>query len=269
MSAFLWRPLTSFAAALTISHAQPISNPFTGSAQAVEEGRKAFAVSCAPCHGLRGEGATGQLEGLHPPDLTTGVFKAGNMDYDLFRVISKGVDGAGMPSFEPLGSDQIWRLVAFVRTLSRTQGSTIGNASSGETLFWGKGNCGSCHAIGSRGENLGPDLTRLGRRVNAASVKRSIIAPGEEISPGYETVKIVTRDGKTVSGLAKFYDEFSARVIDASGNEQTYLRDEVLSMTREMRSLMPGNYGRVFSVSELDDLAAYIMKSRSEASRQQ
>jgi putative heme-binding domain-containing protein len=264
MSAFLWGAL-----ALTVCNAQTLTNPFGGNAQAVEEGRKSFAVSCAPCHGPGGEGAKGQSEGLHPPDLTTGTFKAGNRDVDLFRLISKGVDGAGMPSFEPLGSDQIWRLVAFIRTLARSESSTAGNAAAGETLFWGKGNCGRCHVVGSRGENLGPDLARLGRRVNTASLKRSIVAPDDEISPGYEIVKIVTRDGKTVSGLARFYDEFSARVIDSSGNEQTYLRDEVLSMTREMRSLMPSDYGRMFSASELDDLAAYIMKVRSEASGQQ
>lgn len=269
MSAFLWRALAQLGLAVTVSHAQPLTNPLTGNPQAVEEGRKSFAVSCAPCHGPGGEGAKGQVEGLRPPDLTTGVFQTGNRDADLFRVISKGVEGAGMPSFEPLGSDRIWRLVTFVRTLSRTEGSSIGNASAGETLFWGKGNCGSCHAVGSKGENLGPDLARLGRRVNAASLKRSIVAPDDEISPGYEIVNIVTRDGKTVSGLARFYDEFSARIIDSSGNERTYLRDEVLSMTREMRSLMPGDYGKIFNTSELDDLAAYIMKLRSEASRQQ
>ncbi len=208
------------------------------------------------------------MEGLRPADLTTGVFKAGNRDADLFRVIAKGVDGAGMPSFEPLGTDQIWRLVAFIRTLSRSENSTAGNASAGETLFWGKGNCGRCHAVGSRGANLGPDLARIGRRVTPQRLKRSIVAPDEEISPGYEIVRIVTRDGKTVSGLARYYDDFSARVIDSSGNEQTYLRSEVASMTLEMRSLMPGNYGKIFSATELDDLTAYIMKLRSEASRQ-
>jgi putative heme-binding domain-containing protein len=255
-----------------LCRAQSGANPFARNAQAVEEGRKSFAVSCAPCHGRNGEGAQGQSEGIRPPDLTRGSFKAGPRDEDLFRVIAKGVEGSGMPSFEPLGTDQIWRLVAFVRTLSRPEGSAAGNAAAGETLFWVKGDCGRCHAVGSRGANrganLGPDLSRGGRRSTAQRLKRSILAPDDEIAPGYEVVVIVTRDGKTVSGLARFFDDFSARIIDSSGKERTYLRDEVVSMRREMRSLMPGDYGKIFSGPELDDLVAYILTLQSETGRQ-
>lgn len=235
-------------------------------AQSVEAGRKLFAVSCAPCHGNSGEGAQGQAQGIRPPDLTRGIFTAGTRDEDLYRVIAKGVPGAGMPSFEPLGADQIWGLVTFVRTLSRPEGAPAGKPAAGEALFWGKGDCGRCHAVGSRGINLGPDLTRGGRRSTLQRLRRSIVAPDEEITPGYEVVTIVTRDGKTVSGLSRFFDNFSARLIDSSGNERTYLREEVVSMRREMRSLMPADYGKIFSDAELDDLVAYIMKLRSGAS---
>jgi putative heme-binding domain-containing protein len=237
-----------------------------GDAQAVQAGRKLFLVSCAPCHGSSGEGGQGQLQGVRVPDLTRGTFKAGTRDEDLFRVIAKGVSASGMPSFEPLGPDQIWRLVAFVRSLSRSDDSTGGNADAGEALFWGKGDCGRCHAIGSRGTSLGPDLTRRGRRSTTERLRTSIVAPDDEITPGYEVVTILTRDQKTVQGLARFFDNFSARVIDSSGNERTYLRDEVVSMRREMRSIMPGNYGEIFSRSELDDLVAYIVKIRAEGS---
>ena len=233
-------------------------------AAAVEDGRALFGVSCAPCHGRTGEGAQGQSQGMRPPDLTRGVFKAGSRDEDLSQVIAKGVPGAGMPSFESLGASQISHLVAFVRTLSRPIGSAAGDASAGEALFWGKGDCGRCHAVGSRGTSLGPDLTHGSRRSTPQRLKRSIVAPDEEITPGYEMVTVVTRDHKTVSGLARYYDDFAARVIDATGEEHTYLRDEVLSMRQEMKSWMPGDYGKIFSDREVDDLVAYIVKLRSE-----
>ncbi len=118
-----------------------------------------------------------------------------------------------MPSFAPLGTENIWRLVAFVRTLAPVRGAVSGHAAAGEALFWVKGDCGRCHAIGSRGSNLGPDLTRGGRRNTAErTLGVRIAAPDEEIAPGYEMVVIVTRDGKTVTGLSRFYDDFSARM---------------------------------------------------------
>jgi len=79
---------------------------------------------------------------------------------------------------------------------------------------------------------------------------------------------VVTRDNKKISGLERWLDNFSARLVDGSGNERTYLRDEVTSVTREMRSTMPDNYGKIFSEAELNDLVAYIVKTRSEANSQ-
>jgi len=247
-----------------------------GETNAVDMGRKLFLVSCAPCHGNNGEGGAGQLQGTRVPDLTRGTFKAGNLDEDLIRVIVKGIPASGMPSFEQLGPVKIRNLVQFVRSLSRSDRVPAGNAASGsatagEGLFWGKGDCGRCHAIGARGVSLGPDLSRGSRRGSfnqsaADRLRMSIVSPEEDITQGYEMVVIETRDHKTVRGLSRYFDNFSARIIDSSGNERTYLRDEVISMKQEMRSVMPLNYGQMFTRAELDDLVAFIMKIRAESS---
>src|SRR5436853_7022379 len=117
-------------------NAQGLPNPFAGSREAIEDGRKIFSTSCATCHGQNGEGAEAQAEGMRPPDLTQGQFKAGRQDDDLFRVISEGVKGTEMPSFASLGPEQIWRLVTFVRSLSRVAPVIEGNPAAGEALFF-------------------------------------------------------------------------------------------------------------------------------------
>ena len=128
--------LLLLALAAIVCRAQTGPNPLAGDRQALDVGRALFAASCAPCHGRGGEGAQGQMEGIRPPDLTSGTFRAGTRDEDLFRVIAQGVPGTGMPSFEPLGKDRIWSLVSFVRSLSRSEGKPAGNAIAGEALFW-------------------------------------------------------------------------------------------------------------------------------------
>jgi cytochrome c oxidase cbb3-type subunit III len=245
--------------------AQALTNPFAGNAQAVADGSKLFAQSCAPCHGRDGTGGQGQAEGMRPPDLTRGVFKAGRQDSDLFRVVSQGVKGTEMPSFASLGSEQIWRLVTFVRSLSAVAPVLKGDPTAGEALFWGKGKCGTCHQIGTRGERRGPDLTRGGRRSNAKYLHESIVDPNADITPGFAIITVETRDHRKISGLERWLDNFSARLVDQSGNERTFLRDEVISIDREMRSTMPDNYGKMFSAADVDNLVAYIQKIRSEA----
>ena len=247
---------------------QALTNPFAGNAQAAADGSKLFAQSCAPCHGRDGTGGQGQAEGMRPPDLTRGVFKAGRQDSDLFRVISQGVRGTEMPSFSALGNEQIWRLVTFVRSLSAVAPMLTGDPAAGEALFWGKGNCGSCHQIGFKGTRLGPDLTRGGRRSNAKYLKESIVDPNADITPGFAIITVETRDHQKISGLERWLDNFSARLIDQSGNERTFLRDEVISIDRQMRSTLPDNYGKMFITADIDNLVAYRQKMRSEANSQ-
>src|SRR5258708_22668568 len=112
-------------------------NPFAGDANAVESGRLLFRMSCSGCHGLHATGGRGG------PDLTRGTYSTGDADTHLYSVISNGVPGTEMPSFrEPLDDSNIWRLVTYVRSLSRAGAAPIkGEQAAGEKLFWGKGNC--------------------------------------------------------------------------------------------------------------------------------
>jgi putative heme-binding domain-containing protein len=250
-----------------IAAAQPLVNPFAGNPQAAADGAKVFLTSCATCHGKTGEGAEAQVEGLHPPDLTRGEFRAGKGDEDLFRVISEGVQGTPMPSFRSLDTDQIWRLVVFVRSLSDVTPVLKGNPANGEAVFQGKGGCSACHQIEDRGGRLGPDLSRGGRRTNAADrLRRAIVDPNDDVAPGFAVITVVTRDGKKITGVERWLDNFSARLMTESGEERTFLRDEVRSVSREMRSVMPGDYSKKLSETEIDDLVTYIQQVQSKRS---
>ena len=69
----------------------------------------------------------------------------------------------------------------------------------------------------------------------------------------------VTRDGKKITGLDKGLDNFSARLMDLSGHYYSFQKDDVASIQREDRSLMPATYSNMFSAKELDDLVAYLV----------
>ena len=232
----------------------PVRNPLAGDAQAIELGRVQFRMSCAGCHGLH---ATG---GRNGPDLTRGTFAAGDTDADLFHVISNGVPGSEMPAFGArMEDEQRWRLVSYVRSLTPHDSAPVpGDPAAGEKLFWEKGNCGQCHRVGSRGSGLGPNLSRAGRQRSLAYLRDSVVSPDAEITPGYLTTTVVTRDGKKIVGLDKGWDNFSARLMDLSGHYYSFQKDEVNSAQREFRSLMPANYGKLFTNRELEDLLAYL-----------
>src|SRR5262249_6837676 len=144
-----------------------------------------------------------------------------------------------------------WRLVSYIRSIARRDPAPVtGDRASGEKLFWGKGGCGQCHAVGPKGGRLGPELTRVGRQRSLAHLRESVVAPDNDLTPGYATVTVVTRDGKKIVGVQKGFDNFSARLMDLSGNYYSFQRTEVASAKREYRSLMPGAYGRLLTENE-------------------
>ena len=238
-------------------HAQ--ENPFRADPKAAEIGRWMFRVFCAPCHGVHAEGGRG-------PDLRVGIYAAGDQDRDLFRVISRGVPGSEMPAYGGRVEDEsIWRLVSYIRSIASHDTAPVkGSASAGETIFWTKSDCGQCHRVGTKGGSIGPDLSQVGRQRSLAYLRASILTPDSALMHGFSTIRVVTRDGKTIVGVEKNFDNFSFQLIDLSGNYYSFLREDVASVTRESRSLMPSTYGQSLSATDVDDLLAYLSSLRGK-----
>lgn len=244
---------------VTVCAAQPArTNPFHGSAEHIDAGRATFRIYCSPCHGIRAAGGDG-------PDLTRGIYEAGDSDANLFNVISDGVPGSEMSAFGGrMNNNSIWRIVAYLRSVTQDEPPDIpGDASRGRQIYQGKGGCSSCHRIAGKGGRLGPDLSRAGRTLGLARLRESVIAPNENITSGFDKVTVVTTTDGTIQGRQINIDNFSAQLMDSQEQIHSYLREEVRSIESERTSLMP-SYAAVLSASELDDLLAYLVSLRGE-----
>ena len=88
------------------------TNPYTGDAAAIAAGKDLWRdTGCYSCHGGLAEGGVG-------PDLTDDTWVYKPTDKMLFKTISKGRSGTNMVGWSAdLDDDQIWRLVAYIRSL--------------------------------------------------------------------------------------------------------------------------------------------------------
>jgi len=234
------------------------SNPLAGNSAAIDVGKGNFRLYCAPCHGIHAQGGRG-------PDLTRGSFAEGDSDADVFRVISQGVEGTEMTSYSGRFDDQmIWRFVAFIRSVARVASTPVsGDARHGSEIFADKG-CSGCHAVGGKGGGIGPPLTRIGRERSLAFLREKLLTPSAEITGGYNTVAVTLRDGRTIRGIEKGFDDFSAQLLDTNNQFHSFRKEEVVSMKREDQSLMPSNYGQRLSALEQTDLLAYLASLHGE-----
>jgi high-affinity iron transporter len=82
-------------------------------------GRRLYEQSCAECHGADGRAATPRARTLQPPpaDLLAPALAATLSPYQAFTVVSFGVPGTAMASFEALEESERWSLAFWVLAL--------------------------------------------------------------------------------------------------------------------------------------------------------
>jgi putative heme-binding domain-containing protein len=252
-------PLASVALAQEPEPAR--NNPLQGNATAIKQGQNIYRGRCGVCHGIDAKGYRGS-------DLTTGDWVHGGTDAQVFKTIRTGVPGTEMPGHLNMSEEEIWMVVSYLRTLSAPGGAPAerGDATRGEQIFWAKerGNCGQCHMIGPRGGRIGPNLSRIGAARSAAALEREIRRPTEVIPVGFETVTVVTKDGRKVRGARKNEDTFSVQIMTANEEIQSFSKKEVEVIPELERSLMPSYGPERLNAADLDDVVRYLRSLRGE-----
>lgn len=97
----------------------PQTNPYREEAVALEEGKQVFMTICAACHKPDGSGLVG-------PSLVDPYWKYGSSDAELFETVAEGRP-MGMPPWKSqLGSEKIWKVLAYLETLPRSDEPGVG-----------------------------------------------------------------------------------------------------------------------------------------------
>jgi cytochrome c oxidase cbb3-type subunit III len=227
-------------------------------------GQRTFASTCAACHGLDGRG------GKTAPNIARNAKLEHMSDAEISTIVTSGIPGTGMPAFHSLSPARVHALVSYLRVLqgqTKTQ-KLPGDSTRGKTVFFEKGECSSCHAMRGEGGFAGPDLTMYGADRSAAEIAGAIIHSKNGVDAGYKVVTVVTRDGQRFRGSIRNEDNFSLQLQANDGSFHFLLRSDVRDLEYEEHSMMPAEYEKRLSRSELNDLVSYLMSAgRSEKTR--
>src|SRR4051812_12210941 len=139
-------------------------NPVASTSRTLEGGRQADTGSCSQCHGALGDGSGAFGPTSFPPatDLTSATTRD-LADGQLFYIVKNGLGFTAMPAYSSqYADDQIWELVAFIRTLQSGNPPALpvptptidqlgvanlppgGDVQRGAAAFAAAG-CGGCH----------------------------------------------------------------------------------------------------------------------------
>jgi cytochrome c oxidase cbb3-type subunit III len=246
-------------------------NPFANDPKAAKAGEYEFRINCALCHGLGAHG------GGRGPDLTRAVKKHTHNDAEMFGVISNGIPGTVMPANGTNGQgvgmtdEEIWQIITYIRSQEvKAPANAAGNAAQGKELFFGEARCSSCHMVEGKGGRLGPELTGVGGSRTRDSIIDSVRNPSRRLAWGltestkefpqeYESVTVVTAEGKTIKGVTLNEDSFSVQIMDSGENIYLLDKSTLRSFQKSRESAMPKYETETLSDKELEDIVAYLI----------
>jgi putative heme-binding domain-containing protein len=131
-----------------------------------------------------------------------------------------------------------------------------GDAGRGKAVFT-KANCIKCHKFGTEGEGVGPDLTTVAKRFKRVDILDSIVYPSKVISDQYRSVKITTKNGQEIVGLAAVQGD-TVTVLLSDASKVTLRKDQIDTQVASLISVMPEQLLDTLTLQEIADLFAFL-----------
>jgi len=252
-------------------------NPFAGNGQAIAQGEQVYNQNCTSCHGPNGGAGEIGPEIIH----NLSVPLRGELnDNQILEVIRNGEPGTVMPAWKgKLGDDDILKIGAFLHSLRGTaiDNPLAGNVAHGEEIFWGKGQCGSCHMLGGRGGLRGPDLTNIAGERKSNLIIDALTKPNHRVygdggvhlralpaMDTYDAIHVTLSNGRTVDGVLLNQDSYSLQLM-GDDNELHLLDRSQVKAVANKPPLMPTDYDKRLTKEEFADLMAFLTRQGRKA----
>lgn len=134
-----------------------------------------------------------------------------------------------------------------------------GDPYAGKKLY--AQSCGKCHILFGDGGRIGPDLTSY-KRDDTLQMLLNVVNPSAEIREGFETVLVITDDGRVATGFR--YDEDSRVLVlrGVDGQNITIPRERIEEILPQPKSIMPEGLLKDLTEQQVRDLFAYLRSSQ-------
>jgi len=214
-----------------------------------------FAMICSLCHGGDAKGTD------RAPSLVNNDQLRNMSDKDISDIIQKGRNK--MPPF-PLPEADIGTLTRYVRSLNRAQTESFaaGDPKAGQGIFFGAGQCATCHRARGQGSSSGPDLSDVAKKLTLAELKKALADPGARPTPGYAMVSVTMKDGSALRGFARAQGRHDLVLQTEDGRLRMLLDSEYQAITPDKRPAMPAFQG---TDGETRDLLAFLSRLKGVA----
>ena len=183
--------------------------------------------------------------------LLKSLFATGHSDRELLAILNNSLGASGKP---PEYSEVVvGQLVG--------EATKQGDRGRGAVLFKSLA-CASCHRVGGRGGEIGPDLTAIGTTLSPQRIAEELLWPNRQVKEGFSVVQVVTVDGKIHQGYRRKTkgggDSGDLVLEDLATRKLVTFKKENIELTKVTGSVMPRGLTAVLSRQQLLDLVRYL-----------
>ncbi|MBI5760884.1 MAG: c-type cytochrome [Planctomycetales bacterium] len=118
--------------------------------------------------------------------------------------------------------------------------------------------CANCHKLEGAGHEIGPNLATLQNR-GADTILLNVLDPNREVNPQYVNYLVVTKEGKTLTGIIAGETASSLTLKRAEGVTDTVLRIDIDELKSTGLSIMPEGVEKQIDQQAMADLIAYLL----------
>lgn len=180
---------------------------------------------------------------------------------DHFREHPATIKGLAEPLIAQLSGDALKNRREHLQRLMEDMPE--GDALRGFQVFRSsKAACSACHAVGYFGGKIGPDLTRINRIRTEQDLIEAIVYPSASFVRSYESIQVMTDDGRAISGLIANEDAQSITLTTGIDQRVRVQRDEIEAIRPSPVSIMPAGLDQQLSSQELADLIRFLKTER-------
>ncbi|MBX9790416.1 MAG: HEAT repeat domain-containing protein [Pirellulales bacterium] len=130
-----------------------------------------------------------------------------------------------------------------------------GDAARGAEHFNRK--CAVCHRFRDQGHAVGPDLSALTDK-SPAALLLAILDPNRAVENKFVNYTAVTTAGLSFTGLLSAETGNSVVLLGQEGKQQTILRDDLEALESTGKSLMPEEFEKDLTPTDINDVIAYM-----------
>lgn len=143
------------------------------------------------------------------------------------------------------------------------QGVHTGDVRRGQIVFNSqKAACATCHKIGYRGGEVGPNLTKIGQIRSDRDLLESIVFPNASFVRSFEPVTVATLSGKVHGGILKGNGPDGVVLQVSAVEEVRIAREQIDEILPGNVSVMPAGLDQQLSPQDLADLVNFLRACR-------